>query len=425
MQTSNSLVVMLVMSYLHFACAADWPHWRGPDHNGISKETEWVCEWDASGPKVLWRQQVGKGSSSFAVVGGRVYTAGNSGRAEPTNNRSWAQGRDKPVDQESIYCLDALTGQVRWTYTYAEPLVPYGYEGGPSATPTVHQGRVYMFSRSGKVFCADATSGQLQWRRDLVAELGLEEPTWGFSSSPVIQADLVILNAGQWGTALDPHSGEVKWQNGTDVAGYASAVPFSPNGEAQVLIFGAAGLAAVAVDTGQVAWAFAWKTRNQANVADPLVHGNQVFISSYYGKGCALLEIRDQQVHQVWRNKRMYSHFSSSVLIDGFIYGFSGQRLKCLDWDTGKVQWAQGGLGQGSLRAANNTLLVLSEQGELAMVRANPGEYSLIATARIFRDKTWTVPVLSSGLLYARDAQGHVVCLDLRKTGEVQTSSSK
>lgn len=415
MRNAYIVLLMLITPIPHLAHAADWPHWRGPDYNGISKETDWTCDWRASGPKVLWRQEVGTGSSSFAVVNGRVYTTGNTGRAKPTTSRSKAQGRSKPVDQEAIFCLDAYTGQVLWTYTYAERLVPYGYEGGPSATPTVHEGSVYMFSRSGKVLCVEASSGDLKWRRDLVDQFGLKEPTWGFSSSPVIQGDLVILNAGQWGAGLDKLSGDKEWLNGTEVAGYASAIPFLRNGAEQTLIFGATGLAAVAADTGKQSWSFAWKTRNKANVADPLVRGNRIFISSYYGKGCALLEIRDRQVHQVWRNRKMYNHFSSSVLIDGFIYGFSGHRLKCLDFNTGKVQWAQRGLGEGSLCAANNTLIVLSEQGQLVMAKATPEKYTLISNARIFRDKTWSVPVLAHGLLYARDTLGHVVCLDLRK----------
>ena len=423
MKNTCAILLTLVMPSLSLVHAADWPHWRGPDYNGISRETDWACDWGDSSPKVLWRQEVGTGSSSFAVVEGRVFTAGSSGQAKPTTSRSRAQARGKPVDQESIICLDALTGQRLWTYTYKEPLVPYGYEGGPGATPTVHQGSVYMCSRTGKVICVDAATGKLNWRKDLVAEFGLAEPTWGFSSSAVIKDDLVILNVGQWGMALDKRSGAKRWQNGIGVPGYASAIPFLGNGENQALIFGASGLAAVAVDTGQLAWSFAWKTRNKINVADPIVLGNRIFISSYYGKGCALLEIRDRQVYQVWRNKKMYNHFSSSVYIDGFIYGFSGHRLKCLDFNTGKVQWAQRGLGEGSLCAASNTLIVLSEKGKLVIVDASAEKYSPIASAQIFRAKTWTVPVLANGLLYARNAQGNVMCLDLRRTKEVQAAN--
>jgi outer membrane protein assembly factor BamB len=415
MRNPCALVLILILLALCSVHAADWPHWRGPDYNGISRETNWTCDWGASGPNVLWRQNVGTGSSSFSVVKERVYTAGNSGQVKPTTNRSRAQGRGKPVDQESIFCLDALTGQELWSYTYKEPLVPYGYEGGPGATPTVHQGSVYMCSRKGKVVCVNAATGELKWRKDLATEFGLEEPTWGFSSSTVIKEDLVILNAGQWGMALDRHSGTKRWLNGTGVPGYASAIPFLRNGENQALIFGAAGLAAVTVETGQLMWSFAWKTRNKINVADPIVQDNRIFISSYYGKGCTLLEVRDQQIHQLWRNKKMYNHFSSSVLINGFLYGFSGHRLKCMDFNTGKVQWAQRGLGEGNFCAANNTLIVLNEKGKLVMVQASPEKYSPIASAQIFRDKTWTVPVLSNGLLYARDTQGNVVCLDLRK----------
>src|SRR5437867_8889533 len=189
------------------ATAADWEHWRGPAWNGISKESGWLTAWPAEGPKKSWQVSVGTGFSSVAVSRGRVYTMGNIN------------------DVETVYCLNADNGSVRWKYSYPCPVEPNLYEGGPNATPTVEGDAVYTFSRKGDVFALQADSGALLWRNNVQNELGVRMPEWGFSSSPLVDGKLLVLNAGSAGTALDKASGRVVWTSGKGPAGYASPLP--------------------------------------------------------------------------------------------------------------------------------------------------------------------------------------------------------
>jgi hypothetical protein len=197
------------------ASAEDWPNWRGPRYDGVSKETGWLTQWPATGPKQLWKASVGTGFATFTVSGGRVYTMGN---AENT---------------DTVYCLDADTGAVRWKHSYACKLAPDNFEGGPCGTPTVAGTAVYTCSRFGQVFALDADSGKVIWTKDLMAELGAKRPQWGFAGSAFIHGDLVVVNVGSFGTALDKKSGNVLWSTGTDASGYSTPVPFNQSHRGQ------------------------------------------------------------------------------------------------------------------------------------------------------------------------------------------------
>lgn len=387
--------------------AADWYRWRGPDLNGISRETKWNPKWSANGPKQLWKTNVGTGFSSMAVSGGRVYTVGNSGRS---------RGRE----QDTVVCLDALTGTMAWSHSFESKLDPKYYAGGPSATPTVDGNRLYTFSKRGRLLCFDAVKGAVKWELDLAAILGAEIPTWGFASSPLVEGDLLILNIGDQGTAVHKTTGKVAWSNGKGAAGYASAVPFNRDGKREVTLFGENHVAGVDVKTGKQIWQYPWKTRHDANAADPILVGDQVFISSGYGRGCTLIRVRDGQAAKVWENKVLHSHFNSCVLIDGHLYGFDGHSgsakttFKCVELATGKEKWGESSFGFGSLTAANGKLLLLGTRGELAVAEASPAAYREISRAQILGKDCWTAPVLANGLIYCRNSRGDLVCLDAR-----------
>ncbi|HKS35965.1 MAG TPA: PQQ-binding-like beta-propeller repeat protein, partial [Verrucomicrobiae bacterium] len=188
--------------------ALDWYRWRGPDANGISKETGWSTAWPSEGPKQLWKANVGTGFSSISISKGRAYTMGNR------------------HDTETVYGLDADTGAVIWKHSYPCVADPNLYEGGPNATPTVDGKVVYTFSRRGHVFALHAETGKVVWSRDLRTEIGLKLPEWGFSGSPLVQGQLLILNAGVGGTALDKETGKTVWTSSKDSAGYSTPIPF-------------------------------------------------------------------------------------------------------------------------------------------------------------------------------------------------------
>lgn len=395
-------ICMASLAHCGKAVAADWPNWRGPNRNGVSNETGWSATWPADGPRLLWKASIGTGFASMAVSNSRVYAMGNIN------------------DNDILYCFDAGTGNEIWKKSYPCPLFKKQHEGGPAATPTVHGDFVYTFSKNGDAICFKVDTGQIVWHRKLAKELGVKHPTWYFSSSPLVMDNLVILNAGTAGIALDKSNGNLVWQNGSGPCGYASAVPFTVGGQKCVAIFASTELFGVVAATGKVIWRLKWKTSWEINAADPIVLGDTMFISSGYNKGCALLKIEKDKVTEIWRNRNMRNHCNSCVLWKGHIYGFDGQfggggKLTCIDYNTGQRKWAQGGLGTGSLMVAEGKLIVLGERGKLVIARASPEKYEQLASAQVLTGKCWTVPVLANGRIYARNAAGDLVCIDVRR----------
>ncbi len=308
-----------------------------------------------------------------------------------------------------------LSGQ----YSFAEPLAPKYYDGGTSATPTVDGGRVCVLSKQGKLFSLDAATGKVGWQKDLAADTGAKIPEWGFAGSPVVQGDLLILNVGTAGTAVDKATGKVVWFSGTEAAGYSAAVPFEQGGEKYVVLFVARAVVAVAVKDGRELWRHPWKTNYDVNAADPILVGSdRVFISRGYGRGCALLKVTDNKPAVVWENKNMRNHFNPCVLIGNGLYGFDGDagsdkaELRCLDLETGAVQWADKS-GFGGLIAAEGKLIAINHRGKLPIVDAAPGACKTLASAQVLGGKCWTAPVLANGRIYCRSGQGDVVCLDV------------
>jgi len=395
------VTLLVILSGSTLLRGADWPNYRGPDYDGISDETGWQATWQGA-PKVAWKASLGWGFASMAVSDGRVYAMGNVD------------------DKDIVYCFDEATGKELWKQSYPCPLYKKNHEGGPSGTPTVEGGAVYVFSKAGDALRLDAKTGAVVWHKNPAKELGLQELTWYYSSSPVIVENLVILNAGSAGVALNKANGQIVWHNGAGAGGYASAVPFAWAGKKCVALFGSQHLFILETATGKILDQFEWKTSYDINSADPIVDGDKIFISSGYNKGCALLRLSDGNVTQVYTNKNMRNQCNCSVLWNGHVYGFDGQvggrggKLTCMQLDTGQVKWAQEGLDAGSLMLADGKLIVLGEKGRLAIVEAAPDAYKELASAQILTGKCWTVPVLANGRIYARNAAGDLVCLDVR-----------
>jgi outer membrane protein assembly factor BamB len=377
------------------ANGTDWPRWRGPALNGISSEKGWQANWPAEGPKQLWRTSVGTGFASFSVSDGRVYTMGNSNNTDTT------------------FCFDARTGKIIWRHSYPCPLDPKNFEGGPCATPTIADGRVYTHSRKGDTYCLDATRGTVIWSKNLNKELGLAIPTWGSATSVLIEGKLAVLNMGSAGVALDRDSGKVVWVSDKTVGSYATPVPVAIGGDQFVAIATRQSLALVKLADGKEVWSYPWKTSYDINAADPIVSGDKIFISSGYNHGGALLKVTAQGAEKIWENKNMRNHFNSCVLLDGYLYGPDDGGLRCLDFDTGDLKWTYREFGKGSLMAADGKLVALSEKGELIIAQASPAAFEPISRAKVLSGKCWTTPILSNGRIYCRNAVGDVVCLDV------------
>ena len=394
MKACLSAAVLLLAPAL---LAADWPQWRGHNRDGFSPETV-SASWPAEGPKLLWRTSVGTGFSSISVSGGRVYTLGN------TDNK------------DTIWCFDAGSGKVLWQHTYASKLGPQWYEGGPGSTPTVFSGRVFTISKWGDVFCLDAAKGTVIWQRDLRRD-GVKPNRWGFAGSPLIWHELVILNAGTAGIALDRATGRVVWLNGTNVAGYASPTRFDGGGRESVLIFAAKYLVALEPRSGRELWRQSWETDWDTNNTDPLVHNGRIFISSF-SRGCGLLAVRNGVPQFVYTNKVLHIHLSPGVVIGDYLYAFNGEAkrdtdLRCLHLPTGELKWARKDPAFGSLIRAGDRLIVLSDKGELLLAEASPADYKPLARAKVISGLCWTPPALANGRLYVRNARGELRCLEL------------
>lgn len=375
------------------ATAEDWPNFRGPDHDGISKETAWSPAAVSAG-KIAWSADVGSGYSAVSIADGKAYTTGNINK-----------------DTDVVFCLDAETGKPLWRHEYPEPLEPKYYSGGCSATPTVHGGKVYTLSKKGKVFCLDAASGKPVWNR----QLEFTVPTWGFAGSPLIHGQAVIFNAGRSGIACDKDTGAVLWKSADEAGGYASPVPFEQDGQARVALFAKSSILALNPADGKVLWSSPWETRYDVNAADPIVSGSRIFITSGYNRGASLLDFSGGKPRTVWENKDMRSQMSGPVLIGGHLYGFDDNQLACLDWETGEKKWSEKSPKKGALMAAGDKLIVLGETGRLAIAEATPAAYRELAAADILKGRCWTMPVLANGRIYARNADGRLVCLDVRK----------
>lgn len=398
----KGISLILLLSALP-ARAVDWPRWRGPRHDGISRETGWLDRWPEKGPPIAWRASVGTGFSSVSVADGRLFTMGN-------------------VDnKDTVYCLDAATGKKHWSHTYDAPLEDKLFEGGPTSTPTVAGDRVFTLSRWGDVFCFDAASGRIVWSRNVQKETGVRMPGWGFAGSPLVHQEVLLLNIGAAGMALDVKTGKVVWTSENEEAGYSSPLPFRQRDEWFATVSSGEAYSAVNIRTGKPLWQARWITRYGLNAVDPILHDGHVFVSAGYNKGAALLKPGDGEPTIVWKSKNLRNQLNCSVLLDGFLYGIDGDTntkatLRCVEWKTGEVRWTQDGIGAGSLMAADGKLIVLSEAGELLVAPATPDGFKPTGRAKVLDGKCWTVPVLANGRIYCRNARGELVCADvLRK----------
>jgi hypothetical protein len=391
----------------------EWPQWRGPRRDGVSAETGWLKDWPPQGPKVLWQVEGGDGYSALAVAGGRVYTL----------------VREKPErEQEAVLCLDAESGAEKWRYAY-----PCSYRhrwgNGPRSTPAVDGPYVYTVGATGIFHCLEAATGRVVWSHDLLKEFEAPNLQWGTAFSPLVEGDLVFtMSGGPDGNSLaafDKRSGGLKWKALDDPAGYSSPIAVTAAGVRQVVFFTGKNLVGVSPQDGKLYWSYPWETKDGVNAATPISWGDYLFISSGYGKGCALLKVEKDgadglQVKRVYENNLMRNHFSGCVLYKEHLYGFTDPGiLTCMEFRTGVCDpsarrgWQQRGFGKGSLMAADGHLIILGEEGRLALAEATPEGYREKASCRIFHDRSWTVPVLADGRLYLRDQQ-QIVCLDLR-----------
>jgi len=373
----------------------EWPQWGGPQRTGVSSETKWSSKGKA---EPLWKAQLGIGYSSVAVAGKRVYTL----------------GYDKDTESDVIYCLDANTGEELWVQGYPAKIMDLYHGGGTLTTPTVEGEFVYVSEREGKLRCLKAKNGDVVWEKEASKEFGLDIPQWGFSASPVVLGDNVILNYGKV-FAFDKKKGTPVWQTKKGYGdAYSTPIDFAVGERRALAVFAGTGLVILAGGDGAELSFTPWETRYQVNAMTPVVFDKRMFISSGYDRGCALLDLSGKDPKVTWESKVMRNQMSGVVPWQGHLYGFDDKVLKCIDLE-GNEKWRERGLGMGALSIADGRLIVISEEGELVIAEAASTGYKELARQKVLDGGIcWTVPVLSGGLIYARNHAGELVALDHR-----------
>lgn len=385
--------------------AADWFQWRGPNRDGISVETGLLQAWPKGGPPQVWRTSgAGNGYSSFSSSGGRLYTLGAR------------------AGNEYVTAFDRATGKRVWEYQNGRR-----YENdrgdGPRSTPTVDGDRLYVLGGSGDLTCLEAATGTRIWSVNLIQKFGGRNPYWGYSESPLVVGDRILVNAGGPRAsivALAKVDGATLWQNHGDEAGYSSPMLMRTGSLNQVIFFTGSRTMAVDPRDGRLLWSHNKAANGTANIATPIVRGTRVFVSSDYGTGSALLDIRAAgnlaSANKIYFTRDMRNHHASSVLVDDHLYGFSSSILTALRFDTGAMAWRDRSVGKGSLIFADRRLYLFSEDSVVGLAEASPagyrehGRFSLPQQSGL---PTWSHPIISGGLLIVRD-QDNVYAYDVR-----------
>lgn len=382
--------------------AGNWPQWRGPNRDGISTETGLLKQWPAEGPPLAWKATgAGRGYSSFAISNGKLYTMGLRG------------------DREFVVAFDVATGKEAWATAHGSAF-RNDRGDGPRGTPTVDGDRVYALGGNGDLSALDARTGKIVWSKNILQEFGGSNIVWGISESPLVLGNKVLVNAGGPGAsivALNKANGSVIWKSQSDEAGYSSAIPVDINGGTQVVFFTAKRAVGLDSKDGHLLWEYAKPANRTANAATPIARANRIFISSDYGTGGGVVEIKpDNKAEEIYFTRDMKNHHSSSVLIGDYLYGFSSSILTAMKFDTGELAWRDRSVGKGSLVYADGHLYLLSENGVVGLVEATPTGYKEKGRFRIQQDSlpTWAHPVVAGGKLYLRD-QDTIYAYDVRE----------
>jgi outer membrane protein assembly factor BamB len=416
-KTFSSLVVLSVGLALCLAPArlqaADWPQWRGPNRDGKSADTGLLKQWPADGPTLAWKATgLGKGYAGVSRAGDRLFTMGDKG----------AEG--------FLIALTAADGKILWSAKVGmagAPDAPGWSYPGPRCTPTVNGDLVFALDAWGELICARASDGQEQWRKSLSRDFGGKPPTWGFSESPLVDGNQVVVTPGGKDgamAALDRKTGRLLWQSKdfTDDAHYSSIVPAEIDGTRQYVQLTAASVVGISAKDGAVLWKSA-RHGNVAVIPTPVVAGNEIFVTSGYGAGCNLFRVTSSggkfSSEQVYANKVMANHHGGVVKVGDCLYGYSDSKgLTCQNFETGEVKWAEKEkIKKGSVSYADGALYCREEDGgTMVLVEATSTGYTEKGRFKQpdrAQEKAWPHPAIADGKLFLRD-QDLLLCYLLR-----------
>ena len=405
------LVSLLATPLARTATADDWPQWRGPNRDGISRETGLLKQWPEGGPKLRWTvDEIGTGYSSPSIVGGRVFLQTT---------------RD---DEEFAMALDEESGSVLWSV----PIGKVGRNRGPQypgtrSTPTFDEGRVYCLASDGELVCLIAETGDLVWQRHYRKDFEGQPGSWAFAESILIDGDLAICTPGGGEAmlaALDKTTGDVVWQSklpgDKDNAEYASIMPVEVGGVKQYVQYLRSGVVGVNAETGEFLWRYDRTTSARgANILTPVVDGNRVFTSGSR-QGGATVELTaegdDVTSKELYFDQKLATGIGGAVLIDGYLYATSRAALFCADFSTGEIKWQERGVSAGSVCYADGRLYVRGhDSGEMLLVEPSGDEYlerGRFEQPSRSESRAWPHPVVANGGLYLRD-ENVLLCFDV------------
>ncbi len=396
------------ISSLAIPQAQDWPQFLGPHRNGSCADQKLATQWPADGPKRLWRLPAGQGFSGPVAVSTQAFLFHRLG------------------DKEVVESLRITTGERLWRFDYAAAYRDdFGFDEGPKSTPAVSEDAIYTMGADGAVHCLQATSGKMKWSANVKSLYSAPKGFFGIACSPLLAGEALLLNIGGANgagvIALDRKSGALLWKALDDEASYSSPVLATVENHLWSFFLSRSGLAAINPVDGSVPDRFPWRARAFTSIhgATPIVVSNQVFISSSYDTGAALLAFDGKKFRKIWSSDKVLSnHYATSVYYEGHLYGYDGRQeegpsLACVEWATGKSKWRKEGLGSGTITLSGNTLLILNERGELIRARASPSGYAELGRAQILSAGTRAYPALANGLFIAK-GKDSLVCFDLR-----------
>jgi outer membrane protein assembly factor BamB len=376
--------------------ATDWPQFRGLRRDGISGETGLLKSWPAEGPKVLWKAPAGEGYSHMAVSRERLFTLYGAG------------------SNDVAVAYDAATGRPAWITLLGPKFINESGGNGPRSTPTVDGDMVYILTPAGRLDALNAADGKKVWERDLIREFGVLLPGFGYATSPLVEGGLLLVDVGGASgksiAAFDKKTGATVWAAQSEGAGYSAPIAVTVGGVRQVIFLTSQALLSVSPKDGGLLWRVPWVPESGVNASTPVfVAPDKIFVSTDDRTGAALFQIKvaDGKVSagEVWKTRKMKNDFSSSVLHDGYIYGFDNSVLKAIDVTTGAEAWKQSGFGGGSLIVADGQLVILSKGCKLVLVEATPAAYREKGGAQLLTGRCFTAPTLANGKLYLRNEE--------------------
>jgi outer membrane protein assembly factor BamB len=391
--------------------AEEWPHYLGPTFDLQPLPKQFI----ATSSTKVWDAKVKTGMCSLTIAGGLLYTMGNDGVDQDEENA-----------RDFIYCLDAKTGDEKWTFDYPCSLEPRLHPGGPSSTPTIHEDKVYTLSKFGHIFCLEAKTGKKIWEAS-AEKYKPKEAWWGFAGSPTVIGNVVIYNIGNKGLALNKDTGQVVWNSEQNVVAYATPkpLPITMFNRPAVGLFTNREFLILNPATGQsvATYTKAWQEKSNCNAITPYVHKGHIYLV-HSAHGMSRLSLNGDKLNQDWLSEEAkYSNewyaFNTHVIYDDHIYFLTkdekqgGTGLNCIDAETGQRKFFDEKYDFGNSLRVGNKMIMLSEKGELIWGELEKTAFKETHRQKILDGLCWAKPVLLGNLLYARNAEGTVVCYKL------------